>query len=403
MRVTRKLALIVVGVVVLVGGGWFILKSRTTAADASKSSVAKVVKTVVSVKKSVPIVLSANGFVTAINTVDVRPQVQNVVRTIHVKEGQDVRAGDLLFTLDARGDASNVAKAQAEIAGSQADLADAQATLRRNEDLLAKKFVAQAVVDTARTKVNTLSAALAAGHASLQSSDVAMGYNQIRASIGGRLGIISVHPGSLAQPAGTALVTISQLDPIAVTFSVPEAELRHVMASYPHGGAPVSAALPGGGTANGKLSFIDNTSDPTSGSIKLKAEFDNPGHRLWPGTYTGVQLVSRTLEDVIVVPAQAIVTGPTDKFVYTVAPDNTVQAKKIAILAIERGQAAVTGLAAGARVVVEGAENLRAGNKVREAVGDAVDGSSGGGGSSGSSGSSGGSGDNGVAAKGSAS
>lgn len=391
MRVTRKLALIVVGVVVLVGGGWFILKSKTTNVDAGKSSAAKVVKTAVAVKKSVPIVLSANGFVTAINTVDVRPQVQNVVRTIHVKEGQDVRAGDLLFTLDARGDASNVAKAQAEIAGSQADLADAQATLRRNEDLLAKKFVAQAVVDTARTKVNTLSAALAAGHASLQSSDVAMGYNQIRASIGGRLGIISVHPGSLAQPAGTALVTISQLDPIAVTFSVPEAELRHVMASYPHGGAPVSASLPGGGTANGKLSFIDNTSDPASGSIKLKAEFDNPGHRLWPGTYTGVQLVSRTLEDVIVVPAQAIVTGPTDKFVYTVAQDNTVQAKTIEILVIERGQAAVTGLAAGARVVVEGAENLRAGNKVREASGDAVD-----------DGSSGSSGDDGAAAKGSA-
>lgn len=364
MRVSVRRSLIVAGLVVAGLLVWQAMRER--APSQKKAAAAQTVKTAVARLQTVPVTVSANGYVTAINTVDVRPQIQNVVRTIHVKEGQNVRAGDLLFTLDDRGDASGVAKAQAQLASNRADLEDAEASLKRNLDLLAKHFVSQAVVDTARTRVDTLRSTAAAGSAAVQASHVALGYNQIRASISGRLGAISVYPGSLAQPTGAAMVTIAQLDPIAISFSVPERELSYIVASYPDGAAPVVAIKADQSQLQGKLMFIDNTSDTQNGTIRMKARFDNAGRNLWPGTYVNVSLVARTLENAIVVPAQAIVTGPTDKFVYVVQPDNLVAAQKIEVTAIERGQAAITGVPVGTKVVVEGAQNLRHGVLVKE-------------------------------------
>ncbi|HYD81729.1 MAG TPA: efflux RND transporter periplasmic adaptor subunit [Paucimonas sp.] len=369
MRAVTKRLLIVIVVAGLSAGAYFAARGKQDEGAGRARNPVQTVRSAVAEKAALPITIRANGHVTALNSVEVRPQVQNIVRAIHVKEGQEVRAGDLLFTLDERGDASNLERARAQAARDRADLADAEQTLKRNLELQAKGFVSQAIVDSARNKVEALRATLQADQAGIQSSSVTLGHNRITASIAGRLGVINARPGSLAQPSA-ALTTIVQMDPVAVTFSVPEKELAHIAASYPQGDAPVIAQLPGAGRdreIRGKLIFIDNAVDQQTGTIRMKAQFANPDRALWPGAYVDVRIVSRTLPDAVVVPVQAVVTGPTDQFVYVVQPDGTVKMQKVAVAAIENGSAAVTGLAAGARIVIEGTQNLRPNSKVKEA------------------------------------
>jgi multidrug efflux system membrane fusion protein len=365
MQRTKKTFLIGGAVVLIAAGAWWLLRGKVE--HAGPSNPAQTVKTAIAEQKSIPITVQANGYVTAINTVDVRPQVQNIVREIHVKEGQFVKAGQLLFSLDERGDQSNVERARAQLEAGRAELADAELTLKRNEDLSTKNFVSQSVVDTSRNRVETLRKTLQANQATVAGSTVALGYNRISASISGRIGVINVHPGSLAQTSGDPMVTIAQIDPIAVSFTLPERELINVVATYPQGGAPVTAQLPGQPALTGKMIFIDNTANSQSGTIRMKAQFDNASHKLWPGTYVNVSMVSRNVDNAVLVPAQAVVTGPVDKFIYVVQPDETVKQQKVDVVAIENGQAAVTGLTAGARVAVEGTQNLRPGSKIVEA------------------------------------
>ena len=364
MRFVRSVLLF--AAVLLAGGAAYSYYQGRPAPAAAKTAPAQNVRSGVAQQKTVPVVLRANGYVSALKVVDVRPQTQNIVRQVHVVEGQDVRAGQLLFTLDQRSDTSNVDKARAQVARDRADLAEAENTLRRNQELAAKNFVSQAVVDTARSKVEALRGTLQADEAATRSSAIALDNNRITASMDGRIGAISVHPGSLAQPTGAPMLTISQLDPITVTFTLPERELATLLASYPKGDAPVTAQLAGERKVEGQLIFIDSASDPQSGTIKMKARFSNPQQLMWPGTFVNVSLVSRTLPGAVVIPAEAIVTGPAEKFVYLIKPDNTVAAQKVAVQNIDQGEAAVTGLQAGARIVVEGAQNLRPGARVTE-------------------------------------
>lgn len=366
MAMKPKKILIAVLLLAIFGGVYWFWKNQAEAAAKSARNSIPVVKIASAEQKTMPITVVANGYVTPIKTVDVRPQTQNIVRAVHVLEGQEVRAGQLLFTLDERSDASSVDKARAQVARDRADLTDAENILKRNEELLERKFVSPAVVDSARSKVESLRGTLQADQALVQSSQVMLSYNRITASMSGRLGAVNVHPGSLAQPTATPLVTIAQMDPITVSFSLPERELAHILATYPKGDAPVIVNTPGGKEMEGKLVFIDNTADSQTGTIKMKAQFSNTQRVLWPGAYVNVRLISRSLPTAVVIPAQAIVTGPVDKRVYVLEAENTVKAQKIEIIKIEAGQAAVTGLEAGARVVIEGAQNLRPGSKVRE-------------------------------------
>ena len=367
MHSTIKFIIFTAGVLAVGVGGYYAVRSKTEPAVQQAHGQAQTVRIAIAEKKSIPVTVNANGYVTAINTVDVHPRIQQIVRFVHVSEGQEVHAGQMLFTLDSRNDTSSVDKAQAQLMRDHADLEDAEMVLKRNQELLAKSFVSQAVVDSARNKVDSLRGAIRSDQAAIESSNITLDYNQIRASISGRIGAISVHPGSLAQPVGLPMVTITRLDPVAVSFSVPERELSRITATYPKADAPVFAQLPGGAEFNGKLIFIDNSADQQSGTIRMKAQFTNQNHRLWPGTFVNVRLISRTLPDAIVVPGQAVINGPNNQFVYTVRPDSTVQIQKVEMLAMDNGQAAVSGLAAGTRVVVEGAQNLRPGSKVKEA------------------------------------
>jgi RND family efflux transporter MFP subunit len=361
----KKWIIIAIGLLVL--AGYFAWRTPAKPLALPGSTPVQIVKTVKVVAKSLEIQSVANGYVTPINSVDVHPRIQQIVRSIHVKEGQEVAAGQLLFTLDSRGDNSTVDKAKAQLARDSADLEDATIALKRNQELLIKSFVSQSVVDSARSKVESLKATIRSDQAAIDASNISLDYNQINASISGRIGAISVHPGSLAQPGGLPLVTITQFNPITVSFSVPEKELVNLSANSPQQNKPVMAMLADGRQLNGQLIFIDNAVDQQSGTLRLKAQFDNAKRLLWPGAFVTVHFVSHNLPNALVVPVQAVVTGPNNQFVYLVQADNHVKKQVVTVLNIDSEQAAISGVAMGDRVVVEGSQNLRPNSLVKEA------------------------------------
>jgi RND family efflux transporter MFP subunit len=327
------------------------------------------VSTVVAKRMNLPVRVEASGVVSSLNSVDVRPQVTSTVVKVHVKEGQFVKAGDLLFTLDDRTDRVNMQKAQAQVAKDQATLADLERQLARSRDLLSKGFIAQGAADTVQSQVEAQRATIQSNRAAIEAARVALGYGTIRAPSGGRLGAISVYPGSLVQPASTAsaLVTISQLDPIAVTFSLPESELSELLAAQKTGDIKVNATTKGGKPVEGKVMFIDNSVDAQNGTIRVKASFPNADQGLWPGQYVSVALAVRELKDAVVIPQAAIITGIDNRTVYAVTPEKIAQMRKIELMHSVGDQAAVKGVQAGDIIVVDGKQNLRPGSKVREA------------------------------------
>ncbi len=316
----------------------------------------------------VPLRLTGNGYVSSLNSVEVRPQVANVIAKVHIREGQFVQAGDLLFSLDDRADRVNVQKAQAQLIKDQATLADLERQLARSRDLLTKGFISQSAVDTVQAQVDAQRAVLAADNAAIAAARVSLGYQTIRAASSGRAGAITVFPGSLVQPSSaTPMVVISQIDPIAATFTLPETELNALLAAQKTGTVKVIATPQNTTTPiEGKISFVDNAVDPQTGTIKVKAIFPNPDALLWPGQYVLVTTTVRELKDAVVIPQAAIITGPDSQSVYAVGPDQTAQARRIDLLYSFGTQAAVAGVQAGERIVVDGKQNLRPGVKVSE-------------------------------------
>jgi RND family efflux transporter MFP subunit len=296
------------------------------------------------------------------------------VREVHIREGQAVKAGELLFSLDARTEEANLKKALAQVEKDRADLATANRDLERQRELFTQKFISQAALDVAQNKVDTLKGQLAVDMAAVESMRVARAYTEIRAPFAGRTGMIPVRPGSLVQPTQSSastqppLVTVTQIDPISVTFTLPEQELPTLQQAIRAGGVPVTATSQGGdATFKGRITFVDNAVDTATGTIRVKAEFANGDARLWPGMYVNVELSPRTIANGTVVPAQALQTGPDGRFVYSVGEDNKVIARPVQLAYLEEGFAVVKGLNPGERVVSEGAQNLRPGTTVAEA------------------------------------
>lgn len=368
----RAFILAAVIAVVLIGAVWF-WRSKAGNAEPRKSGPAPVlVVTTLAKQSNLPVKLSATGTVAALRTVEIRPQITSVVSAVHIKEGQNVKQGELLFSLDARADEANVRKAEAQVAKSKSDLANAKRNLDRQRELFNQKFISQAALDQAQNEYEVLRGQVAVDEASGDVSRVSRGYQEIRAPFSGRSGAVNVFPGSLVQPTGTVLVTITQIDPITVSFTLPERELPGLQSGMAQGDVPVQAVIADGKdtTLTGKLSFIDNAVDTASGTIRLKAQFANADNKLWPGMFVNVHLAPRTLADAITLPAQAVQTGPERKFVYVADAEGKVASKPVQLLHIQEGIAAVSGIQPGDRVVVEGAQNLRPGSVVAEAKKD---------------------------------
>jgi len=343
----------------------------TAASPAGSASSPPVsVSTVRVQKRDMPVQIDATGTVAAINSVDVRPQVGGVITKVHIREGQFVQAGQLLFTLDARTAQASLSQAQAELQKDQAALADAQRQLARSRELLAQGFVAQGAVDTSQAQVEAQAAAVSAARAAIDASQVSLGYSRITAPAGGRAGAIVPVAGSTVQAGTTTLVTLTQLDPIAVGFNLPQRNLADALELLRSGGGTVTARLPERSKpATGRLQFVDNLVDASSGTVKVKAVFDNKDQALWPGAFVDVRLNVQTLKDALVVPQAAVIQGERGKTVYVVEAGNKAQPRRVEVVHAAGLEAVVTGLQPGDRVVVDGRQNLRPGAVVVERAG----------------------------------
>jgi RND family efflux transporter MFP subunit len=341
--------------------------------DAGNAKVAKggavLVVSAVVAQGDILVKLTANGTVSAQQTVEVRPQISATIHTVHIREGQFVHKGDKLFTLDTRTEAANLSKAAAQLEKDRADLANAERNLVRQRDLFQQKYISQAAFDTAQNQVDGLRGQLAVDQAAMESSSVSRSFGEITAPISGRSGAIAVYPGSLVQPNGAALVSITQIDPINVSFTLPENELAALQQARAKSKVAVSAVPDAAGqkARKGWLSFVDNAVDTASGTIRVKAEFSNADNQLWPGMFVSVSLSPRKLTDALTVPSQAVQIGPEKKFLYVIGADNKVSAAPVNVRLIQDGYAVIEGVAAGTRVVVEGAQNIRPGSMVSEA------------------------------------
>ncbi|MBB3222816.1 efflux RND transporter periplasmic adaptor subunit [Pseudoduganella umbonata] len=323
------------------------------------------VNVVAPTRQDVPVMLQANGTVSPISTVDLHPQTTSTIVKVHVKEGDFVKEGQLMFSLDSRSESANLQKAQAEVARDRANLADLERQYKRSMELLGQKFIAQGAVDTLKSQVDAARAEMEANIAAARAIQVGQSYTAIRAPMSGRVGGINVYPGSLVQ-LSTSLTTITQLDPINVAFTVPETSLAALLDAQRAGKVPVQVFHRDSKTPiEGHLSFIDNTVDPQAGVIRVKAQFANRDTRLWPGQYVNTEVTVQTLRDALVVPQNAIITNTRGTFVYTVGPDGTARVANVERLHAFGANAAVRGLAGNERVIVEGKQNLRPGGKVR--------------------------------------
>ena len=319
-------------------------------------------------KKDVPLVIESTGTIAAANIVDIRPMITNMVKEIHIKEGQDVKKGQLLFTLDDRNDRANYDRAKA-----LAD--DAQRQLQRAKELVAKNFISKAGLDTAEANAKSTMA-------TARAAEVQLSFDSIRSPIDGRAGIINVFPGSLVQASNVvvssttstatsttgAMVTITQIDPINVQFIVAENNIPLLMQND-IANLKVSVTVGNNLTQiyEGKVIVVDNQVDPAIGAVRVKAQIPNQKRTLLPGQFARIKLEANTLKDAIVIPSQAVVINPRGRFVYIVGQDDKVSLRPIKVTYEYQGNAAITGVEVGERIVLEGKQNLRPGVKIREA------------------------------------
>ena len=335
----------------------------------NKAGGAQTITSVVVEKKDIPLIIEATGTIVSSNIVDIRPMVTNTVAKIHIKDGEEVKEGQLLFTLDNRNDTANYEKLKA-----LAD--DAQKQYLRAKELVDKNFISKAGLETSLANAKSAQAAARA-------AEVQLSFDSIRSPISGRAGIINVFPGTLVQASNTvisatnaaststtsAMVTITQLNPINVQFVVPEKDIPLLLEGK-QADIPLNVKVAVGGNEKnvyeGQVIVIDNQVDPTIAAVRVRAQIPNEKMSLLPGQFARVTLNANTLKDAIAVPSEAIVISPIGRLVYIVDKDGKVAAKPVKVVYEYQGSSVVTGIQAGDRVVVEGKQNLRPGGKVKE-------------------------------------
>jgi multidrug efflux system membrane fusion protein len=244
-------------------------------------------------------------------------------------------------------------------------LADLERQFKRSQDLSSQQFISASAADSVQSQAESQRALVQADQAAVRAAQVDLSYTAIRAPSAGRVGAVNVYAGSLVQ-ANAVLASVTQINPIAVSFTVPESGVAGLLNAQKAGAVAVGATLPGA-TLKGKLSFIDSSVDAVAGTIRVKAQFDNADTRLWPGQFVQAQITLSTLRDVVVVPLAAIVTRPEGALVYAVNREQLAQPRKVRVLHAFGNLAAVSGLEAGEKIVTEGKQNLKPGAKVRAA------------------------------------
>lgn len=328
------------------------------------------------VRKDVPLIVKAIGSVHPPASVTVRPQVGGQIAALHFKEGQELKKGDLLFTIDKRPYEVALQQAQAALDLAMAQAANAEDQSTRYKTLNKTGAVAAEQFDQIKTNLRTTAAAVKSAEAVVHNAQLQLEYCDIRSPIEGRAGKYLVDAGNVVQANQMELVVINQIDPIEVTFAVAERYLGEIRRYAAEGQLKVVATPDGKELmpVEGQLVFVDNAVKSATGTISLKARFANNPKVLWPGQFVDVDLWLTTDRDAVVAPSAAIQTGQAGQFVYIIKPDQTVEARLI-VLARTSDDAAVIreGLKGGEKIVIDGHSRLGPGSKVEIKPGLAAD------------------------------
>jgi multidrug efflux system membrane fusion protein len=318
-------------------------------------------------QKSVPVEVSAIGNVEAYSTVSIKAQISGELLEVHFKEGDSVRRGQLLLTIDPRPYQAALAQAQAALARDRALAANNHAQAQRYAKLLEAGIVPPQEAESFTSAADAADAGVKADEAAVQTAQINLEFCRIYSPIDGRTGYLMLKPGNLVKVADVPIVVINQVSPIFVNFTVPQQVLPDIRKFMAEGTLSVTATLPNdsGPDEHGTLTFVDNAVDPTTGTIHLRATFANPQNRLWPGLYVNILLTLSKEANAIVVPAHAIVPGQRGPFVYVVRSDSTVEARPVVSARAVEGESVIEkGLKVGETVVTEGQGSLAPGTKV---------------------------------------
>jgi multidrug efflux system membrane fusion protein len=367
----RKVYMVLAGLVVLAMAS-FAFHARTpgtgTGQNQAQTGPQAVPVLVASAEaKDVPVILRGLGTVQAFNTAPLKSQVGGAVTQINFKEGQDVHAGDLLIQLDARPYQAVLDQAKATLAKDQAALANAQTDLQRYSKLLQQNFTPEQQYATQKSTVAQDEAAGQNDEAAIKAAQLNVDYASIKSPIDGVTGIRQVDLGVLVQANSQILVTVTQIQPIYVLFTLPEANIAGIREAMSQGQVSIQAfyATDEKQIAEGVLTLVDNAVDPTTGTVKLKAEFPNKDKALWPGQFVNAHLVLKQVHNGITVPSVAIQTGPSGPYTYVVKSDSRVERRTVTVVQTDNNVALVgSGLQAGERVVTAGQFKLEQGTKV---------------------------------------
>ena len=340
--------------------------SRTKAAASPGIPVVPVLAATVE-QKDMPVELQAIGSVEAYSSVTVKTQITGELTGVYFKEGQDVKKGDLLFTLDKRPFEADLKRQEANLEHDIAQAKLSHLDADRYAGLYKEGVVSKQQYDQAEANAEALDAAVLADKAAVENAKVQLIYCSIYSPIDGRTGTLMIHQGNMIKANDTPfLININQVQPIYVTFTVPEQYLADIKRFAAAGKLPVQASIQGDSPPIiGRLSFIDNTVDPATGTIKLKGEFVNADRRLWPGQFVNATLVLHTQPNAIVVPSQAVQNGQQGQFVFVIKDDKTVEMRPVTVNRSSSGQSIIdVGLKAGERVVTDGQLRLVPGSRV---------------------------------------
>ncbi|EIM25672.1 efflux RND transporter periplasmic adaptor subunit [Microvirga lotononidis] len=362
-------------ILLLAGGGWGAwhwheAQTAQRAAAARPAAPAPVPVQAASVEESdIPIYMTGLGSVQALNTVTVRSRVDGQIDKIAFQEGQMVKEGDLLLQIDPRPFQAALDQAVAKKAQDEAQLVSAKADLERTRQLITRDFASKQQLDVQQANVNSLNAQIQADQGAIDNATTQLSYTTIRAPLTGRTGLRQVDQGNIVHASDTnGIVQIAQIEPIAVIFTAPEAELSGILKAQGQGPLKVWALTSSGKTplAEGELTLVNNQVDSATGTVRLKAQFANKDHSLWPGMSVDARLLVRTLKGVAAVPNTAVQRGPQGLFAYVVKTDNTVEMRPIKVGVITADKAVIeSGVSVGERVVTAGHYRLQPGASVQ--------------------------------------
>ena len=355
-----------------VGGAWYLV-SRSPIQVAGQVPTEIAIPVVVQEvrQRDYPVYMFGLGTVSAFNTVLVRSRVDGRIDSIAFEEGQDVHQGDILVRIDPRPYSAALRQMEANRKKDQATLDNARLDLARSTELVARQFAPRQTVDTQRATVSQLEAAIEADNAQIDSAQVLLEYTTITAPIPGRTGVRQIDAGNIvhaADPGG--IVVLTQLDPISVIFTLPEKHLDAVNVAIARAGKArltVTALARDQQTVlgEGELMLVDNLIDQSTATMKLKATFANPQHRLWPGQFVVARLATETRTEVIVAPLPAVQRGPDGTYVFVLKPDQTVEMRPVTVEQSEGDLALITnGLAPGETIVTDGQYRLQNASRV---------------------------------------